>query len=345
MLHAGRAPEAGRQSAERALVLHFFEGGLEGDGGGRARGAGGVAQCLRRFLPPLWKGYLMGGEGRGGGDGGQGLPPSAGSAAGREGGQGRPGMAPALALDRHPSLAEGIEPRAERRVRGSLREREHLLELRDVGAPAEVVKLVVLDLVEDLLVDEEGRPDGPPGIAVEVVDARLGDVKVLPRALDLHRHERLPPVVNLAGGAGVEALEHLILRDAVGSEVLLRDVDAVPLVDVLADIAQDVCQLVRGPQRQGCTVDRLELALIVWVNAHHGRRHEGDRARHHVAVPVQLVKRGVSPLHEVEPHPIYHVPERLDVERELGYCVGEGSVKDVVWLAREERLEPFLPSV
>ena len=107
----------------------------------------------------------------------------------------------------------------------------------------------------------ELSPDWVPGIGIQVVDAPLGLVKVLPGPVDLELHEVDPAVVDLAGGAVEEPLQNLALLDVEGLDVLHGDVDAVALVDVLTDIAKDVCELVGGPEGQGRAVDGFKVAL------------------------------------------------------------------------------------
>lgn len=58
-------------------------------------------------------------------------------------------------------------------------------------------------------VQDEGRPDWPAGIGVQVIHPGLGVGEVLPSAGDLELHKALPPVIYLAGRAAEHAVEHL----------------------------------------------------------------------------------------------------------------------------------------
>ena len=128
------------------------------------------------------------------------------------------------------------------------RRREHhqLLHLGHVRALAEVVVVVFLDGVEDVAIDVERGPHGPAGIRVEAVHPSLSLREHFPRARDLELHERLPPVVNLASRRRVEtSADDLFLRDAEIGQLVERHVDAVPGLDILAHVAEDVRELVR----------------------------------------------------------------------------------------------------
>jgi hypothetical protein len=81
------------------------------------------------------------------------------------------------------------------------------------------------------------------------------------------------------------------------------------------------------------------------VHAHDGRGHQRHRARHAVAVLVQLVVRLVPALDQVHAHAVDHVPEGLDVHGELGDGVRQRGVQAVEGAALEDGLQPLLPPV
>lgn len=74
-------------------------------------------------------------------------------------------------------------------------------------------------------------------------------------------HEADVAVVHLARGGAVQAGEEVVLTKAVALELIEGEVDAVPLLDVLADVAQDVGELVGRAQAQRGAVHGLEAAL------------------------------------------------------------------------------------
>ena len=114
---------------------------------------------------------------------------------------------------------------------------------------------------------------------------------------------------------------------------------------LLADVPEDVGELVGQAQRQRPLVDRLGGRPGVRRDAHHRDAHQPHGAGHVVAVEVQLVEAPVPGLLQVHAHPLDHVPERLYVDGEVGDGVGQGGVEHVVRPAGEDVLQPRLPPV
>mmetsp|Transcript_13183 Transcript_13183/g.44678 ORF Transcript_13183/g.44678 Transcript_13183/m.44678 type:complete len:418 (+) Transcript_13183:1437-2690(+) len=214
------------------------------------------------------------------------------------------------------------------------RERQELLQLAHVGAFPEVVVAVHLDPLEDLAVEVKAGAHRHASRRVQLGDAVLRLVEVVPGAGDLELHELDVIFVE-------EAREDLLLRHAKAVEVLLREVDA-PSARVLAHVAEDVGEL-QGDSKGECRLHGLRVGDALG-GAHDGQGHEPHGTRDAVAVHVKVVEGGVAVLAEVHEHALHHVLEWLDVHVGVAlHRVHEGQVHDVVGAAVPDVVQPLAP--
>src|SRR5581483_3579012 len=171
---------------------------------------------------------------------------------------------------------------------------------------AEDVEAGALDAVERGRVEQRERADAGGAAAVEVVEQRQPVLEVRPRPRRLVRHQRLPGRAHAPGG-------DVGLGDAVRGELVLREVDAAEL-PVLGDVAHDVDQLERDPERLRA------LRLVGAVDGHAG---DADGAGDAAAVLDEPVEVVVAAPVEVHQPAVDQVVERLRRDREASPRVRE----------------------
>ena len=164
--------------------------------------------------------------------------------------------------------------------------------------PSKTSKPRCLDPVERRPVEAgEGR-DAGGAAGVERVEQPEPFVQVRPRARGLERHQRPP----LRPGA---ARGDVVLGDAVGGQLVLRQVDAAEL-PVLAHVSHDVDQLQRHAERRR----PLDVVRAVDRDAR-----DPDRAGDAAAVAVELGEVGVAVLLGVLQAAVDEVVERAGRDR------------------------------
>jgi hypothetical protein len=162
-----------------------------------------------------------------------------------------------------------------------------------------------------LRLPEEGS--GPRDLAPHEAPPLVGDAAVQDVGVGEPRHLQLvlrevdpsPPGAVIICQAREARVSVCCMQHGPG--MMMSGVDDV----LLADVPEDVGELVRQAQRQRPLVHRLGGRPGRRRYAHHRDAHQPHGAGHVVAVEVQLVEAPVPGLLQVHAHPLDHVPERL----------------------------------